>query len=189
MRPIILASASPRRAQLLKMAGISFQQIVRQHDEPVLNVPLEQLPEALAAHKAQYYEDLAQQTIVLTADTIVILNHKKIGKPQNETEAIQLLEQLNGKMHQVITGVCLCYQQKRYVFSEETKVHFHKVPHHWIVHYVRNYSPLDKAGAYGIQEWWGAVAIQRIEGDFFNVMGLPIAKVVQELSKLGYDFP
>lgn len=179
---LILASGSPRRQQILQEAGISFS--INTKDTPEdypQDLPVEEIPSYLAWKKAKpFLTELSDETI-LTADTIVILAGEVIGKPENEKDACQMLKKLSGNCHTVITGVCIVNQNKKVIFSEKSKVYFRELSNEEIAHYVNTYKPLDKAGAYGVQDWIGMVAITRIEGSFYNIMGLPIHKVLKEL--------
>jgi septum formation protein len=191
MNKIILASGSPRRKQLLELAEISFEVIVCHTDEiypPGLS------PSNVAMHiahnKAEVVQknlslkDNTQSSIIIGADTIVVLGDNIIGKPTDREDAIRILSLLSGKTHQVITGVCILSATEKIVFAEETSVTFHPLTVDQIEYYVEHYKPYDKAGAYAIQEWIGAIGIQSIKGDFYNVMGLPVSRVVGELDKL-----
>lgn len=184
MNEIILASNSPRRKQLLKMAEIPFE-VKPSNAEEVINheLSLNEIPIDIAKQKAIPLLKLNDERIILTADTIVVLEDEIIGKPQNEEHAIDTIMKLSGAMHQVITGVVLQQSGKIVSFSASTAVHFDTLTHEQIKHYVQQYQPYDKAGAYAIQEWIGAIGIKKIEGCFYNVMGLPIRQVVQELAK------
>ncbi len=189
---IILASQSPRRSQLLQWAEIPFEVIVANTDE---SYPEHLKPEEIATHIA-YNKALAvknnldnsitnaEDCTILAADTIVVLNDVVIGKPANRDHAIQILSKLSGNIHSVITGVCILKDEKKIIFADETKVEFHELSRLQIEYYVDNYKPYDKAGAYAIQEWIGVTGIRSISGDFYNVMGLPVSKVVKELANL-----
>ena len=189
MKPdLILASNSPRRKELLKLAGISYKNLVRETEETFPeNLPLREVPVYLAKKKSEAYKDLLQENIILTADTIVILENEIIGKPKNLENAKQLLRKLSGKKHEVITGVCIAHKDKQITFSEKTDVYFKELTDREIDFYVENYKPLDKAGAYAIQEWIGAIAIEKIVGDVYNVIGLPIRRVVENLKEFGIN--
>lgn len=186
---LILASQSPRRKQLLEDAAIDFEIFIAPTDESYPeNMPKHQVPEHIATEKAiaaweqmQAKNKIKPNTVVLGADTIVLLNDVVIGKPKDAKHAIQILQQLSGKMHEVITGVCLKSETKAHVFHSVTKVFFNKLTLEQIEYYVAHYQPFDKAGAYAIQEWIGLIGIQKIEGDIYNVIGLPVNKVVQAL--------
>jgi septum formation protein len=180
--PIILASGSPRRQQLLKELGIDFEVVVREVEEII---PEDIHPRAVAVllseNKAKAYDDLSKGHIVITADTIVALDDDIFSKPQDEAEAIHMLKRLSGRSHQVITGVTLFQDGRFKSFSDETVVTFRKLSDAEVHHYVDNYKPYDKAGAYAIQEWIGMIGITRIEGDYYNVVGLPTGKLYEEL--------
>lgn len=183
---IILASQSPRRKSLLEGLDINFEVIVRpdiEEDYPE-QMDLKEVPAFLALHKSENYLDLLDnKTIVITADTVVILNDKILGKPFDEADAKRIIAQLSGNMHEVATGVCIRSKNKIKEFTAVSKVWFRKLIEEEIDYYVSNYKPMDKAGAYGIQEWIGYAGIERIEGSFYNVMGLPIQTLYCELSK------
>lgn len=193
MQNIILASQSPRRKALLELAGINFEIVVKSTDEIIPEgMPVEQVPVHLAREKATavnvfldkaYHQQHSEKTI-LAADTIVVLNNKIINKPEDRRHAIEMLTALAGQKHQVITGVVLQDDINEIAFADITEVEFHPLTQAQIEHYVDEFSPYDKAGAYAIQEWIGAIGIKCIHGDFYNVMGLPISRVVQELEKL-----
>lgn len=141
-----------------------------------------QAPEFLAQKKSDYFlASLQENELLITADTIVIIDDKVLGKPANKQEAIDTLSTLSGNMHEVVSGVCISTYNKQYSFSETTKVFFRTLTPEQIDYYVDQFAPYDKAGAYGIQEWIGLVGIEKIEGDFYNVMGLPVGKLVHEL--------
>jgi septum formation protein len=191
MDKIILASGSPRRKQLMELAEIPFEVMVSETDE---TYPENLSPSEIATHIAenkalavqsnlqQQYNSHAQT--IIAADTIVVLGNKIIGKPEDRQEAIQILSNLSGKKHKVITGVCVLSADKEKCFAEETEVEFHSLSLSQIEYYVDHYKPYDKAGAYAIQEWIGAIGIKSIKGDFYNVMGLPVSRVVMELNKV-----
>ena len=189
--PIILASSSPRRKELLDQAGIAFQ--VRPssvaEDFPA-DMPVGEVPGYLAARKAQAIQkQAAEGAIILAADTVVVLENEILDKPSDETQALATLRRLSGRTHQVITGVCLWQDDHREVFSETTQVLFRTLPETYIRHYVHSCMPLDKAGAYAIQEWIGLVGIARIEGDYCNVVGLPVNRVIEALGRFKWSFP
>ncbi len=185
MNSIILASQSPRRKQLLEWAEIPFEIIVSDSDETYpskLNV--EEIVMHIAKEKASAVQFKSQSNkTILAADTIVVFGNEILGKPNSAEEAFETLNKLSGKIHQVITGVCLLNTEKEILFSEKTIVEFHSLTKEQILFYIEKYKPYDKAGAYAIQEWIGVVGIKNIQGDFYNVMGLPISRVVQELQK------
>lgn len=182
---LILASASPRRKQLLEELGVSFRVKTRSVEE---NFPAELNPEEVAAFlsklKAAAFtqEDFNDQTLIITADTIVTLDGQILGKPIDREDAFRILKQLSGKRHEVITGVTLRSLEKEHTFTVSTDVFFKVLTESEIRFYVDTFKPYDKAGAYGIQEWIGHAAIERIEGSYFNVMGLPTHRLYEELS-------
>ncbi len=181
--PLILGSQSPRRKQLLHALGLTFEVIVRPTEEHILpNISTDEVVKHIAIEKARAFADLADQHLIITADTIVVLQEKILGKPSNEKEAIAMLEALSGKMHLVKTGVCLFHKYQQHSFVETTKVYFRELSEAEIRHYVKNYQPFDKAGGYGAQEWIGMTAMERIDGDFYNVMGLPTARLYKEMT-------
>lgn len=183
---LILASQSPRRKLLLKGLDLNFEVITfPEIDESVpKNIFAQDIAMFLAEHKAKSYNEfLNPLTIVITADTIVWFNNKVLNKPLNKDEAIKMLIELSGNMHIVYTGVCLTTLKKQKTFYSETKVWFHNLTNAEIIYYVEKYKPYDKAGAYGAQEWLGYVAIEHIEGSYFNVMGLPVQQLYNELGK------
>ncbi|UYZ64078.1 Maf family nucleotide pyrophosphatase [Hymenobacter weizhouensis] len=185
---LVLASGSPRRRQLLTDLGLTYEVRLREVEEsfpPELRRAA--VAEYLAARKAQAYApDLAPDELVITADTIVCLDDDVLNKPQDEAEAVHMLQRLQGRAHDVYTGVCLLPADGRpVVFSDQTRVHFRPLSLPEIEHYVQHYRPLDKAGAYGAQDWIGMVAVTRLEGSYFNVMGLPVHRLWEELAKLG----
>ena len=183
--PIILASKSPRRIELMQQLGLQFTvQLSGEIDEiypPELQG--EEIPLYLARLKADAFMETtgADAGLVITADTIVWLNGQALGKPADHREAEAMLEMLSGNMHQVFTGVCLAQGQRRHLFFAESKVYFGELSSDEIAWYVNRYRPFDKAGAYGIQEWIGFVGVKKIEGSYYNVMGLPIQKLYREL--------
>lgn len=181
---IILASNSPRRKELLSGLDIEYEiRTLPDIDEGYTNNILpEKVAEYLAQKKAAaYLQVLKDNELLITADTIVLLNNKIYGKPVDNDDAKQMLRDLSGKTHLVITGVCLTTTRKQVVFSDTAKVTFSDLSDEEIKYYVEKYRPMDKAGAYGVQEWIGYVTVKRIEGSYFNVMGLPIHRVYKEL--------
>jgi len=183
---LILASASPRRISLLKELNLTFDCIPLDVDE-VFPSGLDdhEVAKFLAKLKADAFpiEKLTPRSILITADTIVCLNDEVIGKPEDREHAIEMLRKLSGQMHKVITGVCLRSHDKESIFSNETDVYFSSLNDEEIIYYVDQFKPFDKAGAYGIQEWIGYVGIEKIEGSYFNVMGLPVQQLYVELKK------
>ena len=181
---IILASQSPRRKQLMEMAELEFEIIIADVDETnPPGMPGEFVPEFLARKKADAVTHLVKDAIVIAADTIVLLDHHILGKPNDEEHAIAILKQLSGRMHKVVTGVCIRKGEKESCFSVITEVYFRKLTDAQIAHYVSRYKPYDKAGAYAIQEWIGVTGIEKINGDYYNVMGLPIGDVIVALKE------
>jgi septum formation protein len=183
MDRIILASASPRRKQLLEWAEISFDIIPSDSEEIVPDeLPIAEIPVFLASQKAAIVrKKSAPEKIILAADTIVVLNEQMLGKPMDRPDAIRMLLLLSGQVHEVITGVALTNAKKEILFAETTRVRFHPLTLSEIEHYVDHYKPYDKAGAYAIQEWIGVTGIHSIDGDFYNVMGLPVSRVLHTL--------
>ncbi len=182
---IILASGSPRRKYLLEQAEIEFVINKASVDEayPTGMEPME-IPAFLAEKKALAVKpNCSKGALILAADTLVILGNKVMGKPVDKTDAFRILTALSGRMHVVITGVCLLLEKKKKIFSVGTKVYFRQLSPAQIEHYIDAYHPMDKAGAYAIQEWIGLTGIEKIEGDYFNVVGLPVGRVIEEISK------
>lgn len=186
-RNIILGSASPRRQMLLKALGISFNVSIKQIDETNIDhsIPPEKVVLLLAKNKSEQFPipDTDISTIIITADTIVVLDGKIIGKPASKEEAESMLKALSGNMHIVHTGVCIKSSKKTTCFIDTTKVWFKDLSDEAIEQYVALFKPYDKAGGYGIQEWVGYAGVEKIEGSFFNVMGLPTHRVYDELLK------
>jgi septum formation protein len=191
MKRIILASGSPRRKMLMEWAEITFEIIVSDIDESFPD-DLNPVDVALfiaknknkAVFESMETEDDKTDALVISADTIVVLNDEIIGKPLNRDHAIQILQKLSGQKHAVITAVVMRNSQKEIAFADTTQVTFHELTKDQIVFYVDHYKPYDKAGAYAIQEWIGVVGIKSIEGDFYNVMGLPISRVVNFINSV-----
>ncbi|MDR2949465.1 MAG: Maf-like protein [Prevotella sp.] len=183
---IILASNSPRRKELLTGLDIPYQiKTLPDIDE---SYPIELQGEDIATYIAKekanaYLDKLADDTLLITADTIVLLEGKVYGKPVDEAHAKQMLHDLSGKIHQVITGVCITTKQKQKAFAVSSEVRFATLDSDEIDYYVTKYKPLDKAGAYGVQEWIGYIAVEYISGSYFNIMGLPIQRLYRELKK------
>ncbi len=183
---IILASNSPRRKELLSGLNIPYEiKTLPDIDESYPdNLTGEDIAIYIAKEKANAYLDqLDENTLLITADTIVLLDGKVYGKPSDETDAKQMLRDLSGKTHQVITGVCITTKDKQVSFGVSSEVRFSKLDDDEIEYYVSNYKPFDKAGAYGVQEWIGYVAVEYISGSYFNIMGLPIQRLYRELKK------
>jgi septum formation protein len=186
MNKIILASQSPRRKQLLEWAEVPFDIIVKATSEdypPGLHS--EQIAVYIAQQKAYaVQQQLSNDQTVLAADTIVVLGESIIGKPVHREEAVSILFALSGEKHQVITGVVIRKGEREISFADVTEVEFHKLTLGQIEFYVDKYKPYDKAGAYAIQEWIGVIGIKSINGDFYNVMGLPVSRVVRALKEI-----
>lgn len=185
MKKLILASGSPRRQQLLREAGIPFEVRVREVDESFpSDLPPEKVAAFLARKKALASRSfLRKDEILLTADSTVLLGETILNKPVDYGEAVGFLRALSGQMHRVVTGVCLMDSRKERVFSDISRVYFHELSAEEIDYYVSRYEPYDKAGAYAIQEWIGLCRVRKIEGSYFNVMGLPVDRVYEALKK------
>jgi septum formation protein len=184
---IVLASKSPRRQQLMKELGLVFRVIDDLDMEEAYPSVLraEEIPVYLAKAKAAAYDRLiGQNTVLITADTIVWFNNEVVGKPGDPEDAVKMLLRLSGHMHEVFTGVCIRTMAGDTIFHAASKVFFRAFSEDEVIYYVNKYNPLDKAGAYGIQEWIGYVGVERIEGSYFNVMGLPVQQLYIELLKL-----
>ncbi len=186
IQPIILASQSPRRKQLLEWAEVNFEIIIEETDESYPpNLSVQDIAIHIARNKALAVQASRQNTKpILAADTIVVLGDRVIGKPTDREDAIAILKDLSGEKHHVITGVVILHNGQEVAFADTTAVEFHLLSSEEIIFYVDKYKPYDKAGAYAIQEWIGVVGIKSVNGDFYNVMGLPVSRVVQELQKL-----
>jgi len=181
--PLILASQSPRRKQLLEWAEIPFRvEVIPTNESFPAEMEMETVPVHIARQKAMaVQEKLGTGHTVLAADTIVVLENEVIGKPTDRVEAIDTLRRLSGRTHRVITGVTIRRGEEEIAFAEITKVSFHPLSSEQIVYYVDKLQPYDKAGAYAIQEWIGVIGISGIEGDFYNVVGLPVSRVARHL--------
>jgi len=184
---IVLASNSPRRRELL--SGLNLEYTVRVLPDIDESYPDtlkgEEIPMYISREKAEAYRNsMAEDELIITADTVVCINEKVLGKPRTQEEAKEMLRELSGKTHQVITGVCLMTCGLQRTFSATTQVTFDVLTEDEIEFYVEKFRPLDKAGAYGVQEWIGFVGVSRLEGSYFNVMGLPVQRLYQELKKL-----
>lgn len=186
MKPVILASQSPRRKQLMELAGIPFEVKVVDTAEtfpPDMDIP--EVPVHIARQKSEAVAHLCNtDDIIVTADTVVVLDDKIIGKPKDREDAISILTSLSGRTHRVITGVVIKSGSQEHAFSQTTEVHFKPLTQEQIIYYIDEHKPYDKAGAYGVQDWIGVVAIKGINGCFYNVMGLPISSVVEGLEKI-----
>jgi septum formation protein len=186
-KKIILASQSPRRKMLLEWAELPFEVVVKETDESYPEgLHFTDIAVHIARNKAiavQADVDGAGERTVVAADTIVVLNNEVIGKPRDRQHAIETLAKLSGNKHFVVTGVVIRKGEREVAFADTTEVKFHPLTEEQLSFYVDKYKPYDKAGAYAIQEWIGVVGIKSVNGDFYNVMGLPVSRVVQELQK------
>ena len=181
---IILASKSPRRQQLLKDLGIQFKVITKEVEETFpVHLKREEVALHLALKKANAYKEILHQdnVIVITADTIVCLEEKIIGKPVDFNDAVYILKTLSGKMHEVFTSVCISRKEKKELFFVRSEVYFKSFSEDEIHFYLEHYKPYDKAGAYGIQDWIGLTGIEKINGSYHNIMGLPVKEVYEHL--------
>lgn len=188
-KEILLGSGSPRRRELLNMMGINFR-VVSLHNVDE-NYPSDMKPEQVPVYLSKlkgmaYINELKEGQLLITADTVVISDGTILGKPNDYREAFMMLRRLSGRQHSVVTGVTLSSPEGMYSFSEKTLVTFDELSNEMIDYYVHRYIPLDKAGAYGIQEWIGVVGVKGIAGCYYNVMGLPTAKLYMTLQKLGH---
>ena len=184
---IILASNSPRRKEL--MSGLGVDYVVRTLPDVDESYPDtlqgEEIPAYISREKAEAYQSMIEpDELLITADTIVWMNGEVLGKPKDREDAIRMLRKLSGASHQVITGVCLTTKGWQNSFTVTTDVTFAVLSEEEIVYYVDKYSPMDKAGAYGVQEWIGFIGVESISGSYYNVMGLPVQKLYRELIKL-----
>lgn len=179
---VVLGSNSPRRRELLNDMGVNFRvEAIKGIDESYpANLPVEEIPVYLARIKAQGHP-LQENELLITADTIVVLDDAVLGKPAGEADAHRMLRALSGRDHRVISGVCVTTRDRTEAFSDTSIVRFDELTDEEIDYYIEHYRPLDKAGAYGIQEWIGNIGISGISGDFYNVMGLPTRKLYQVL--------
>lgn len=189
MQQIILASQSPRRKQLLEWAEIPFKVVLQSTDESYpSNLSVEEIPVHIARQKAlevkKTLPDSQVGETILAADTVVVVGTKIIGKPADREDAIDILTSLSATTHRVITGVVILHHGLETAFADITHVEFHPLSIEQICFYVDKYKPYDKAGAYAIQEWIGVTGIKSVKGDFYNVMGLPVSRVVQVLNTL-----
>lgn len=186
-RNLILASGSPRRRELMEQADLRFKVASGYPVDEIFpeDMPAQEVALYLATQKSEAYPcDLGESDILITADTVVIVGREVMGKPKDRQEAKCMIEMLSGTMHQVVTGVVVRTATKTVAFDSVTKVWLRDVDEQEVDYYIDTYKPFDKAGAYGIQEWIGCAAIERIEGSFYNVMGLPIQRLYQELKKI-----
>lgn len=183
---IILASGSPRRHELFKELGVNFSIKVKEIEE-TYNTDLkeDEITNYLCKQKAAaFINEISKNDIIITADTIVWHNNKALEKPKNIEDAIKMLQELSGNKHKVFSSVCIKTINKELIISDVTNVYFKELYLKEIEYYVKNYKPFDKAGAYGIQEWIGLIGVTQLEGSYFNVMGLPVHKLYEELMKL-----
>ena len=182
---LVLSSNSPRRKELLAGLGVPFEiRVVPDIDESYpLSLPVHEIAQYIAKKKAAFY-DISSDEILITADTIVVVDNTILGKPDNDSEARQMLAALSGKTHLVITGVCIMSLERQRSFSVTTEVTFKDLSQEEIDFYIQHYHPFDKAGSYGIQEWIGYIGVTSIKGSYFNVMGLPIQRIYEELTNV-----
>lgn len=179
---VILGSASPRRKDLLAGLDIPFEIRVKNTTEVIdSSLPFHDIPQSIAEQKFAAFDDLGEQDFLITADTLVFCEGKAVGKPKSKDEAKQMIRFLSGKKHTVISGVCFGTKQSHCSFRCETQVTFATIADEDVDYYVETYCPLDKAGAYGVQEWIGYMCIERIEGSYYNVMGLPVHRLYKEI--------
>jgi len=183
-KKIILGSQSPRRKQLLQELGFEFEILIKDIDESFpANIPTEKVAEYIANKKAVAYElDLTEDNLIITADTVVILRDEILGKPKSFAEAREMLSSLSNGFHRVVSGVCITSLEKMISFSDLSEVFISEITEKEMDYYIENYSPLDKAGAYGIQEWFGHAKVAQIKGSYTNIMGLPTAKLYDQLT-------
>lgn len=182
-KKIYLASKSPRRQELLKLMDLPYELLLKEIDESFpSDLALEQVAEYIAEKKAAAFEVL-DDAILITADTVVLIDGEILGKPQDDDDAFAMLSKLNGRDHLVITGVTLKSVSKTFSFSDTTKVTFTQLTEKQLWFYIKNYKPFDKAGSYGIQDWIGVVGVKSMEGSYTNVMGLPTERLFKELEK------
>lgn len=183
-KKLILGSQFPRRKELLASLNVDFDVFAKEVDENYPNgLSNKEIAEYLANLKSIVFKPLSNE-IIITADTIVCIGNEILGKPSTKTEASQMLKKLSDRAHEVITGVSIKSMNNEYTFSDTTSVHFGKLTYDEINYYIDTYKPYDKAGSYGIQEWIGQIGITKIEGSYFNVMGLPVHRVYAELLKI-----
>lgn len=178
------ATKSPRRHQLLKEMGLTFEVKIKEVDENFpLSLQAEQIPLYLCNLKADCFdEDIAQNEVILTADTVVWIEGQVLNKPYDYNDAVRMLNLLSGKRHEVYTGVCLKSRDKKVSFFARTDVYFKPLTAQEIDFYITNYKPFDKAGSYGAQDWIGLIGVEKIEGSYFNVMGLPVKELYEQLN-------
>lgn len=183
--PVILASKSPRRSELLKLMGFDFKVVIKEVDETFeKTLKPHDVAVYIAEKKARAFDETIDDEIVITADTIVVLGEKILGKPDDEKHAFAMLKGLSGHKHEVITGVALLHRHRLHTFYDSSDVYFNQLTDQEIMFYIQHFHPFDKAGSYGVQDWIGMVGIRRIEGSYTNVMGLPTEKLYNELKKI-----
>lgn len=183
---IVLGSQSPRRQELLKGMGLDFEVVVKAVDESfAIEMPADEAVEQIAIRKVDAFTDsIYFDKLIITADTVVVCQGDLYGKPKDFDEALTMLTTLGGNTHKVLTAVAMAYKGRRYSFVEESLVEFFPLSKEEILYYIKNYEPYDKAGAYGIQEWIGAIAVKSIKGSYESVIGLPTARLYQEMKNI-----
>ena len=182
---VILASGSPRRQQFFKELDLEFKvQIIEIEEKFPKHLKGAEITDFLANLKSQAFTNLTEKDLLITSDTIVWLENKALGKPKNKQEAYTMLKELSGKKHEVITSISIRNNNFQKIINDTTVVYFKEISDKEITYYINNYNPYDKAGAYGIQEWIGFIAIDKMEGSYFNVVGLPVHKLFKELMNL-----
>ena len=189
-KKILLASKSPRRREILNLLRVPFTVVtIDGIDESYPeDMPVGEVALYISKKKAEeYLKKINNDEFLITADTVVILGDKILGKPKDAEDAVEMLKMLSGKTHRVTTGVTLATKEKQESFTAESYVTFANLTEEEIKYYVENFNPLDKAGAYGIQEWIGAVAVEKIDGSFYNVMGLPVHRLYQAMKRFGLN--
>lgn len=183
---IVLASKSPRRQELLKGIGVVFSILTKEVDESFPSrLPLIDVAPFLSLKKAKAFEDaeLPENYMVITADTVVIVENEILGKPKDRDDAVRMMNLLSGKVHKVVTGVTVHTKEKTKTFSVTSKVTFETLDNQEVDYYIDNFKPYDKAGAYGVQEWIGYIGVSNVEGSYYNVMGLPTQKLYKVLKE------
>lgn len=187
MQKIYLASKSPRRQELLKLMGLEYTLYIKEIDESYPeSLKVSEVAEYISKKKANAFP-VSKEGIILTADTIVVVDNEILGKPIDFDDAFAMIKKLSGRKHEVITGVTIVSKEKQISFSDVTEVYFREISDAEITYYIENYKPFDKAGAYGIQEWIGVAAITKIKGSYTNVVGLPTEKLYRELKQFGFS--
>ena len=182
---VILASGSPRRQQFFKELDLEFKIQIKEIEEKFpKHLKGAEITDFLANLKSQAFTNLTEKDLLITSDTIVWLENKAFGKPKNKQEAYTMLKELSGKKHEVITSISIRNNNFQKIINDTTVVYFKEISDKEITYYMNNYNPFDKAGAYGIQEWIGFIAIDKMEGSYFNVVGLPVHKLFKELMNL-----